>query len=121
MVSVAELVYGKPLRIPGELLTPTADPLDPVHLTTELRHHMACLRPVPAARHASPATFVHSDLENWTHVYVRQDTRTGLWSLFIQRPLPILVTERDDIATRARESHHGVNLQGQAGLRSQLD
>jgi cleavage and polyadenylation specificity factor subunit 1 len=35
--SVAEFVYGEPLRIPGELLTPTAEPVDPVHLITELR------------------------------------------------------------------------------------
>jgi hypothetical protein len=53
--SVAELVYGEPLRIPGELLTPTADSVDPA-----LCQHMARLRTVPAARHASPATFVHS-------------------------------------------------------------
>jgi cleavage and polyadenylation specificity factor subunit 1 len=56
--SVAELVYGEPLRITSELLTPTADPVDPAHLITQLRQHMARLRPVPAARHASPATFV---------------------------------------------------------------
>jgi cleavage and polyadenylation specificity factor subunit 1 len=61
--SIAELVYDKTLRISGELLTPTADLADPAHLITELRQHMARLRPVPAARHASPATFVHSDLE----------------------------------------------------------
>jgi hypothetical protein len=34
---------------------------------------MACLRPVPAARHTSPATFVHKDLHNCTHVFLRQD------------------------------------------------
>jgi hypothetical protein len=68
--SVAELVYGEPLRIPGELLTPTAKPVDPAHLITELRQHMARLRPVPAARHASPSTFVHSDLERFTHVFL---------------------------------------------------
>jgi transposase InsO family protein len=28
---VAELVYDEPLRIPGELLTPTAEPVDPAH------------------------------------------------------------------------------------------
>jgi hypothetical protein len=61
--SVAELVSSEPLRIHGELLTPTADPADPAHLITELRHHMARLRPIPATRHASPATFVHGDLE----------------------------------------------------------
>jgi hypothetical protein len=51
--SVAELVYGEPLRIPGKLLTPSANPVDPAFLITELCQHMAHLRPVPAARHAS--------------------------------------------------------------------
>jgi hypothetical protein len=71
--SVAKLVYGEPLRIPGELLTPTADPVEPAHLITQLRHHMASLRPVPAAHHASSATFVHKDLHNSTHVFLRQN------------------------------------------------
>jgi hypothetical protein len=35
--SVVELVYGEPLTIPGELLTPTADPVEPAHLITQLR------------------------------------------------------------------------------------
>jgi cleavage and polyadenylation specificity factor subunit 1 len=72
--SVAELVYGEPPRITGELLTLTAQPVDPAHLVTELRQHMARLRPVPAARHTSPSTFVHNDLERCTHVFLHQDT-----------------------------------------------
>jgi cleavage and polyadenylation specificity factor subunit 1 len=52
----AVLVYGETLRIPGELVTPTTDPVEPPHLITQLRQHMASLRPVMAARHASPAT-----------------------------------------------------------------
>jgi cleavage and polyadenylation specificity factor subunit 1 len=77
--SVAKLVYGEPLRIPGELLTPTADPVDPAHLNTELRQHMARLRPISATRHASSATFVHRDLEKCTHAFLRQDiTRRAL-------------------------------------------
>jgi hypothetical protein len=71
--SVAELVYGETLRIPGELLTPSINPVHPALLITELRQHMARLRPVPAARHVSPATFVHKDLEKCTHVFPRQD------------------------------------------------
>jgi hypothetical protein len=72
-VSVAELVCGEPLRIPSEFLTPTTDPVELVHLTTQLRRHMAHLRLVPAARHASPATIVHKDLHNCTHVFLCQD------------------------------------------------
>jgi hypothetical protein len=50
--SVAELVYCEPLRIPGELLTPTAEPVDSVYLITEFRQHMGRLRPV--RQHATP-------------------------------------------------------------------
>jgi hypothetical protein len=77
--SVAELVYGEPLRIPGVLLTATTDPVEPAPLITQLRQHMVRLRPVPAARHVSPTTFVHKDLHNCTHVFLRQDA--------IRRPL----------------------------------
>jgi hypothetical protein len=79
--STAEVVYSEPLRISGVLLTPTANPVDPAHLITELRQHMTCLRPTPAASYASPATFVHSDFEKCTHVFLRQDpTRRALES-----------------------------------------
>jgi hypothetical protein len=71
--SVAELVYGEPLRISGEFLTLTSDPVDPAHLITQLRQHMARLRPVPASRHTQPGTFVHTDLRTCTRVFLRQD------------------------------------------------
>jgi cleavage and polyadenylation specificity factor subunit 1 len=77
--SVAELVYVETFRISGELLTPSANPVDPALLITELCQHMACLRPVLAARHASPAAFVHKDLEKGTHVFLRQDAMR--WAL----------------------------------------
>jgi hypothetical protein len=78
-VSVVELMYSEPLRIPGELLTPTVNPVDPAHLITEICQHMAHLRPVPTARHASPATFMHSNLDKCTHVFLCQDTTR--WAL----------------------------------------
>jgi cleavage and polyadenylation specificity factor subunit 1 len=71
--SVAELVYGEPLRIPGELLTPAADTIEPGYFITQLRQHIARLRPVPATRHAVTATFIHKDLQACTHVFLRQD------------------------------------------------
>jgi cleavage and polyadenylation specificity factor subunit 1 len=86
--SVAELVYSEPLRILSELLTPSANQVDPALLITELHQPMAPLRPVPAACHASPATFVRSDLEKCTHVFLHQDTtRRAL------EPLPGPLTE----------------------------
>jgi cleavage and polyadenylation specificity factor subunit 1 len=88
--SVAELVYAEHLRIPGKLLTPYADPVDSAHLITKLRRHMARLRPVLVACHASPAIFVHSDLEKCTHVFLRQDTTCRALEPPLQRSLPVL-------------------------------
>jgi hypothetical protein len=69
----AELVYIEALRIPGELVTPIADPEEPAHFTTQLRQHMSCVRPVPAASYASPGTIMHKDLHNYTSAFLRQD------------------------------------------------
>jgi cleavage and polyadenylation specificity factor subunit 1 len=78
-LSSAELLYGETLRIPGEFLTQTAHPVEPVHHITQLRQHMARLRPVPATRQARPGTFEHKHLHTCTHVFLRQDaTRQAL-------------------------------------------
>jgi hypothetical protein len=77
--SVAELVYGEPLRIPGELLAASPTTGDPSELITQLRRHFEQLRSVPATRHASPAVFVHKDLADSTHVFLRQNA--------VRRPL----------------------------------
>jgi hypothetical protein len=97
--SLAEIIYSEPLRIPDELLTPAADPVDPAHFITQLRQHMARLRAVLAARQASPATFLHSDLEKCTHVFLRQDTTRRAFEPPLQRLLPCAVTEREDTTT----------------------
>jgi cleavage and polyadenylation specificity factor subunit 1 len=95
--SVVELVYGEPLRIHGELLTPTADPVEPVHLITQLRRHMSRLRPVPTARHASPTTFVHKDLHNCTRLSLPGRNTPGPGAP-LQWPLPGPLAERENVA-----------------------
>jgi hypothetical protein len=77
--SVAELVYREPLRIPGEHLAASPTTRHPSELMTQLRRHFERLRPVSAARHATPAAFVHKDLADSTHVFFRQDA--------VRRPL----------------------------------
>jgi hypothetical protein len=52
---------------------PTAHTVDPAHLITQLRQHIARLRTVPATCHASPAKFEYKDLHNYTHVFLRKD------------------------------------------------
>jgi hypothetical protein len=118
--SVAELVYGEPLRIPDKLLTPTSDPADPGHLITKLRQHTACLRPIPATRHASPDTFVHGDLEKCTSSSVRTQCAERWGPL--QWPIPGPVMERENTANPcAQQAHHRVNRHGQTGLHAKRD
>jgi hypothetical protein len=119
--SVAELVYGEPIRIPGELLTRTAELVDPAHLFTKLRQHMARLRPVPAARHASPSTFVHSNLERCTHVFLCQDKTLQALEPPYSGPYWVLSRREKTATSRAREACHCVNGQGQADLHPQRD
>ena len=46
---------------------------EPSELFQQLHGHMDLLRLVPAARHASPTTFIHKDLKDSKHVFLRQD------------------------------------------------
>jgi hypothetical protein len=114
--SAAELVYGESLRIPGDLLTPSTNPVDSALLITELRQHMARLRPVPAACHASPATFMHSDLEKCTHVFLHQvATRRGL-EPHTAAPTKSCHGEIRCCNYSYGEGRHRVRRQGQASL-----
>jgi hypothetical protein len=72
--SVAELVYGEPLRVPGELLAATTPKVEPDHYIQQLHRQMSQLRPVLAARHSSPVTVIHRVVKDATHVFLRQDT-----------------------------------------------
>jgi hypothetical protein len=114
--SVPELIYVEPLRITGELPAPTADPVNPTHLISQLRQHMARLSPVPAARHAYTATFLHRDLEKCTHVFLRKTQLTASWSHPTTAPTRSCHGERKRCNSRARQARHRVNRQGQAGL-----
>lgn len=74
----AELVYGQPLRLPGEFLVAQPAPQTSVpDLVAQFRKTMERLRPVPGTRHGTPATFVFKDLKTTSHVFVRHDAAKG--------------------------------------------
>lgn len=90
--SPAELVYGEPLRIPGEFLTPAPPKItnEPVELVKRLRKQMAELRPTPASRHCKPNTFVFKELANCSHAFLRDDTVRGALQPPYSGPHPII-------------------------------
>ncbi|CAH2105071.1 unnamed protein product [Euphydryas editha] len=76
--SVAEMVYGERLRIPGEFLQSTyTNQLKPSDFVSQLRHNMSLLRPQEASRHSPASVFVHDDLKSCKHVFIRKDAVRG--------------------------------------------
>lgn len=72
--SAAELVYGEPLRLPGQFFnTSAAPPGDDNDLAYRLRGHMNKLAPRPTTWHSENRTFyVPKDLNTTSHVFLRQ-------------------------------------------------
>lgn len=70
----AELVYGAPIRLPGEFLQPASSSTeDPSAFLQQLRSTMRDLAPRPTAAHTRSAYFIHPALDACTHVFVRND------------------------------------------------
>jgi hypothetical protein len=95
--SAAELVYGEPLRLPGDMLTapitPPA-PADASSVLTRIRKQVERLRPTPASRHGQRKTFVFPALATATHCFLRDDKVRGSLQAPYTGPHEILA--RDD-------------------------
>lgn len=73
-VSAAEMTYGQTLRLPGDFYNDGIIPiLDHCQYVKHLRAMIYNLKPKPLPRKDAHTVFVHSDLNNCTHVFVRSD------------------------------------------------
>ncbi|XP_064467749.1 uncharacterized protein LOC135378603 [Ornithodoros turicata] len=73
--SASELVYGTPLRLPGEFITPVpaAKIPDPANYAHQLQQFMATLRAVQPRALDNDASFVSPEMESCSHVFLRHD------------------------------------------------
>lgn len=93
--SPAEMVFGTTVRLPGEFFRSSSAKDFPASniFIQELRQVLKDMRPVPVLRHSSRDIFVHKDLRDASHVFVRDDK--------VRRPLsqpyqgPFKVLKRD--------------------------
>ncbi|CAK9833114.1 hypothetical protein ANTRET_LOCUS9844 [Anthophora retusa] len=69
--TTAELVYGEPIRLPGEFLV-RGPKADISQFAYQLRTKMEKIRPVEDSRHCKKAIFVFKELPTATHVFLRQ-------------------------------------------------
>ncbi|KAK5650006.1 hypothetical protein RI129_001035 [Pyrocoelia pectoralis] len=80
--TVAELVYGSPISLPGEFIYTKASPIcTEYNLVETLRDYMNNLRPVETQNHGKRPTFIFQALPSCSFVFVRRDaTRSSLES-----------------------------------------
>ncbi|XP_064463210.1 uncharacterized protein LOC135374130 [Ornithodoros turicata] len=72
--SSAELVFGSPLRLPGDFLDPSPKPpLAGDDFATQLRQHFQADKPALPRQPSHRKIFVHPDLANASHAFVRVD------------------------------------------------
>ncbi|GBM64178.1 hypothetical protein AVEN_89030-1 [Araneus ventricosus] len=79
--TTAEMVYGAPIRLPGEFLSLTTDSPDPSTFVGKLKEVMQRLLPPKTQHHSQHSVFVSKDLSSCSHVFLRTDAlRKGLQS-----------------------------------------
>ncbi|GIY83287.1 reverse transcriptase [Caerostris darwini] len=68
------MLYGTPIRLPGEFLSPSSSTIDPATFVGKLRETMQELLPLTLRQQAHRAVFVSKDLSTCSHVVLRTDT-----------------------------------------------
>ncbi|XP_064470542.1 uncharacterized protein LOC135385262 [Ornithodoros turicata] len=72
--SSAELVFGCPLRLPGDFLEPPSrHPPAGDDFARQLRDHFRTIQPAPPRQPLYRRIFVHPDLNKSSHVFIRAD------------------------------------------------
>ena len=80
--SSAELVYGAPLAVPGDLVTTFSEEPDPAVFLPALRKKVCQLVPIPMVHHRVPVSYVPPSLQTCRFVFVRRDAHRSP----LQRP-----------------------------------
>ncbi|XP_018331649.1 uncharacterized protein LOC108741348 [Agrilus planipennis] len=76
--TAAEMVYGEPLRLPGEFLAKTTPETSTTsQFVQQLRQHVRQLQPVHGTRHGERTPFIFKDLATTSQVFVRHDGPKG--------------------------------------------
>lgn len=73
-VSAAQMVYGRSLRLPGEFFVDmSSNNLDPYNVVQNINDAIKKFKPISMKSNNSKAFFVHPDLKDCSHVFLRND------------------------------------------------
>ncbi|XP_064463563.1 uncharacterized protein LOC135374552 [Ornithodoros turicata] len=111
--SPSDLVFGCPLRLPGDFLSsPSPAPPSAHDFAAQLRDHFRDLQPVSPRQPTNRKIFVHPDLKTSSHVFVRADhvkppltpAYTGPHRLLVQdeKTVTVDINGRPELLTKDR-------------------
>ncbi|XP_076298577.1 uncharacterized protein LOC143217822 [Lasioglossum baleicum] len=92
--SVAQMVYGTNIRLPGEFFGQSKHEAELESFVSKLQSHMDLLKPIKSQRATKQKVFIHKDLKFCSHIFLGVDR--------IKKPLepaydgPFLVSQRHD-------------------------
>lgn len=98
--SVAESVYGQPLRLPGEFFQESPATTEPSISLQQLKADLAKLKPAQT-KASSRKTFIHKDLATTSHVFLREDA--------VRRPLVPPYSGPHQVISRS-EKHYTIRI-----------
>ena len=106
--SVADMVYGTSLHIPGEFLTSSNAPSPPqTEFIQQLQDTMRSALPVPVKFHGKHPTFTATNLAETGYVYMRHDAHRGPLQRPYKGPFKILklpMTNKEATALQITDS-----------------
>ncbi|UYV68418.1 hypothetical protein LAZ67_5004276 [Cordylochernes scorpioides] len=71
--SIAQMVFGKTIRLPGEFFQDSQQSIDRDDLIKTLQKDMSSLQPMKSRINRNPNVFIHKDLQSCSHVFIRKD------------------------------------------------
>ncbi|XP_067128612.1 uncharacterized protein [Centruroides vittatus] len=71
--TVAELLYGTPLKLPADIISPDTPRISCESFVSQLKTHMANLKPLATSAHSTEKIFIHPELKECTHIFLRFD------------------------------------------------
>ncbi|CAH0404903.1 unnamed protein product [Chilo suppressalis] len=104
--SSAELVYGEPLRLPGDFFQPDEEStVDMSDYVARLQLFVRQLQPSPASRNGSQkSSFIFEDLATAPHIFLRDDAGAGCLKPAYTGPHESSRTRRQGVQTRSQWS-----------------
>ncbi|GBM47657.1 hypothetical protein AVEN_120095-1 [Araneus ventricosus] len=108
--SIAQIVYGESLRLPGEFFSEPSIRTASESFANNLEKQMETVGPRTTRRNSSRYIFVKKDLENCSHVFQRIDrVKKQLESLY-EGPFPVIERKDKYFTINIKGKHVNVSL-----------